>query len=210
MELRNGAINTRRSKGLSNETLWSALAKSQGEFPKIVKDKTVSVKTRGGGGYGYSYADLATILAAVTPVLSKNGIAIVQRLSEASVETMLIHASGEKLTSSTPIPPATNNHEVAGSYTFFRRHALTAMLGIAADDDTNDALTMTDNNQKPVDDVSFNGNDPLSFLDDDVPASLDACKTMQELGRHLSAHNPKDKEAVQAAKERIKTERKAA
>ena len=194
---------------MSNETLWSALAKSQGEFPKIVKDKTVSVKTRGGGGYGYSYADLATILAAVTPVLSRNGIAIVQRLSEASVETMLIHASGEKLTSSTPIPPSNNNHEIAGGYTFFRRHALTAMLGIAADDDTNDALSMTDNNQKPVEDVSFE--DPLSFLDDDAPSSLDACKTMKELGRHLSAHNPKDKEAVQAAKERIKTEeRKAA
>ena len=194
---------------MSEETLWSALAKSQGEFGKIIKNKTVHVQTRGGSGYSYAYADLASILVAVTPVLSRNGIAVVQRLLESSVETILIHKSGEKIASDTPIPKANTNHDRAGSYSFFRRHALTALLGIAADDDTNDAVNMTDNDDKPVDDVSFE--DPLSFLDDDAPSSLDACKTMKELGRHLSAHNPKDKEAVQAAKERIKTEeRKAA
>ena len=50
------------------------------------------------------YADLATILKAVTPVLSKYEIAVIQRLQEGAVETMLVHSSGEMISSLTPIP----------------------------------------------------------------------------------------------------------
>lgn len=192
------------------EGLYAALAKAQGEFPPIHKDKTVSVKTRTGGGYSYDYADLATILRAVTPVLSKNGIAVIQRLQDGVVETMLIHSSGESISSSTPIPVSgTNHHDIAGGYTFFRRHALTAMLGIAADDDTNHATTMTSDNQ-PVNTVEISDSeDPLAFLDD-VPASLDACQTLEDLTQHLSRYQPKDAEAVTAAKQRITNQKEAA
>jgi len=192
------------------EGLYAALAKAQGEFPPIHKDKTVSVKTRTGGGYSYNYADLSTILKSVTPVLSKNGIAVIQRLQEGVVETILVHSSGELLSSSTPIPASNNNHDIAGSYTFFRRHSLTAMLGIAADDDTNHATTMTSDNQ-PVDKVEITGGeDPLDFLDDKVPASLDACSTLEDLTLHLSRYQPKDNEAVTAAKNRINNQKEAA
>lgn len=191
--------------------LYGALAKAQGEFPPIHKDKTVSVKTRTGGGYSYDYADLATILKAVTPVLSKHEIAVIQRLQDGVVETMLIHSSGESISSSTPIPVSgTNHHDIAGGYTFFRRHALTALLGIAADDDTNHAATMTSDNQ-PVDTVEISGGeDPLAFLDDNVPASLDACQTIEDLTQHLSRYQPKDAEAVTAAKQRITNQKEAA
>ena len=77
------------------------------------------------------------------------------------------------------------------------------MLGIAADDDTNHATTMTSDNQ-PVDTVEISGGeDPLAFLDDNVPATLDACQTLEDLTQHLSRYQPKDAEAVTAAKQRI-------
>jgi len=195
----------------TEETLWGALAKAQGDFPAIHKDKTVAVKTRTGGGYSYDYADLATILRAVTPVLSAHEIAVIQRLQEGAVETLLVHSSGGMISSLTPIPSANNNHDIAGSYTFFRRHALTAMLGIAADDDTNHASAMTSDNE-PVHKVEISGaTDVLDFLDDtSVPPNLDDCKTLEDLTRHLSRYQPSDKDAVSAAKSRINQQKEAA
>ena len=145
-----GANNSRRTR--MTEGLYAALARAQGEFPPIHKDKTVSVKTRTGGGYSYNYADLSTILKSVTPVLSKNGIAVLQRLQEGKVETILVHSSVE----------------ISG------------------------------------------GEDPLDFLDDNVPASLDACHTLEDLTQHLSRYQPKDNQAVTAAKQRITNQKEAA
>ena len=51
------------------------IAKAQGEFPAIPKDKTANA-----GTFSYNYADLASILHPVRPVLAKNGLALIQRL----------------------------------------------------------------------------------------------------------------------------------
>ena len=51
------------------KALNAAIAKAQGEFPPIPKDKTAKA-----GSYTYDYADLASILALVRPVLSETRI----------------------------------------------------------------------------------------------------------------------------------------
>ena len=60
------------------EQLNEALAKAQGEFPPIPREKTVTVKTKTGGSYSFAYAPLDAILSACRPVLAKNGLAITQ------------------------------------------------------------------------------------------------------------------------------------
>ena len=138
--------------------LYAALAKAQGEFPEIAKTKTAKVQTRKGPGYAYTYADLADIRKAVTPALSKNGLAVVQVLdyhqineahSEFGIETRLLHGDGGSLAAFYPIQqtklvraeggeplqiPLTPQ-EMGSAITYARRYALCALLGVVAEDD---------------------------------------------------------------------------
>jgi hypothetical protein len=117
------------------KALNAALAKAQGEFPQIHKTQTADA-----GSYTYSYVDLATILAAVRPVLAKNGLALVQRLEQGgtgpAIRTELRHEQGASIAASFPIGERPNNPQQLGSLlTYLRRYAVQAMLGIAAEDD---------------------------------------------------------------------------
>src|SRR3990167_1808824 len=88
--------------------LAAALAKAQSEFPPIERGKTVRVQTKTGGSYTFTYAPLDEILAAVKPVLSENGLALSQLLSnldgKPALRTMLLHASGGFLEDICPLP----------------------------------------------------------------------------------------------------------
>ena len=116
----------------------AALAKAQGEFPAIPKNKTAKA-----GPYSYDYADLADIIAAVQPSLARNGIAHIQSVqaegSKITVTTRLLHASGEWIESDPlALTADSGKPQQAGSATTYaRRYGLAAMLGVApeADDD---------------------------------------------------------------------------
>jgi hypothetical protein len=136
----------------SNEIkeICGALAKSQAEFPSFEKGKTVDVTTKTGGKYSYSYTDLGSIVEKTKKILSQNGIAVTQGLDlnkedGAVITTMLVHISGEwfKYVLTLPIVQEFKNViQAAGSaFTYGRRYALAAALGIAseADDDVNGA-----------------------------------------------------------------------
>jgi hypothetical protein len=120
--------------------LQAALAEAQGEFPAISREKSVTVKTRDGSSYSYSYADLATILAAVRPVLAKHGLAIIQPLESPagvpSVRTEILHAAGGRIAAAFPLGALPDSPQQRGSLiTYVRRYALISMLALAAEDD---------------------------------------------------------------------------
>lgn len=115
--------------------LAKALAAAQAEFRPIVKDKVVKSSS-----YSYRYADLATVRDAVTPALSKHGLAVSQTFKPNGggvqyVETMLMHTSGECLTSSYQIPAVGRQQEIGSAITYARRYSLCAILGVVAEDD---------------------------------------------------------------------------
>ena len=130
----NGAGN-----GLSN--LTKALVKAQSELKNASLNKTnPHFKSR--------YADLAEIRDTVMPVLSKNGIALVQytQIGNAGfyLVTRLIHESGEMIESRFPLPENTDKPQQMGSaITYARRYMMAAICGITAeeDDDGNAAQT---------------------------------------------------------------------
>jgi hypothetical protein len=111
-------------------SLAGALAKAQLAFPPIVRDKEVAVRS-----YSYKYAPLDAILAAVREPLASNGLAIAQLLEGADLVTLLLHESGSTLTARTPLPPWEGVQQYGSMVTYIRRYALTAMLGIATEDD---------------------------------------------------------------------------
>lgn len=112
--------------------LASALAKAQSALTAADKD--------GQAVYG-KYATIDSVLQAVLPVFNAHGIAVIQRPSAtgfqgAELETMLVHTSGQWVTSCIKIPSAKNDaHGFGSAYTYARRYALAAMAGLQQVDD---------------------------------------------------------------------------
>lgn len=116
------------------KNIYRALAAFQQECPTIHK---------GTQGYGYSYADLPTILKTINPLLEKHGLGFSQPVDLDTIQTILFHVeSGETITSSTLMPTGVelkgmNQFQVDGSkITYYRRYALSSLLGIVTDKDT--------------------------------------------------------------------------
>lgn len=115
--------------------LAAALAKAQAAIRPAVKDKT-------NPAFRSKYADLGSVWEACREALTSNGLSVVQFPVEAgepgriALETTLLHASGQWLRAAFSLPLAKNDPQGAGSgYTYARRYALAAIVGVVADDD---------------------------------------------------------------------------
>jgi hypothetical protein len=116
--------------------LAAALAKAQGAFPAISRDKEVTVQTKTSGSYKFKYAPLDSILNAVRAPLADNGLALTQLLDGADLVTMLLHKDGASLSGRLPLPHIDGNVQALGSaITYLRRYSIQAILGIAAEED---------------------------------------------------------------------------
>lgn len=99
-------------------------------------------------GYGYKYADLYQVLSLIRPLLAKFGLAFTQHVSNADdkvvIETMIMHSSGQWLSSEIAMPPTPNKNmsaaqSVGSAITYGRRYALTAIFGITQTAEDTDA-----------------------------------------------------------------------
>lgn len=127
-----------------------ALAKAQGEFPAVEKTKTVRVRTKTGGMYEFSYAPLDTILAAVRPALTKNGLSITQVFADDTMMTVLIHESGQFLESRMKLPQRDVPQEFGSIISYYRRYAIQALLGIVAEEDDDGNIAAGNTVEKTV------------------------------------------------------------
>lgn len=121
--------------------LVGALVKARPAFKTVAKTKTAKVLTKTGGTYMYHYAELADINDATVEALAKNGLVITQpadwdsELNAIVVRTRLSHVSGQFMESRYPIRSYERPQEQGGEITYARRYAMSAMLGIAAEED---------------------------------------------------------------------------
>ena len=146
------------------DKIAAALVKFQGEVesPK----KSVENDAFKKGGKALKYADLDAIIKTVTPALAKNGLSQHQ-FTDTDIEnkavkitTMILHESGQYFLGDTLVLPAEsfgkfNAQTVGSAITYGRRYSLSAILGIASenDDDAN-SISGQDkadkqNNQQP-------------------------------------------------------------
>lgn len=114
--------------------LATALSKAQAEMKGAIKDsKNPFFKS--------SYADLSSVWDACRGPLTKNGLSIVQTNCGDSPETLtvcttLLHSSGQWISSQLTGKPVKNDPQAIGSaYTYYRRYALAAMVGVSPEDD---------------------------------------------------------------------------
>ena len=150
------------NKSESIQLLASALSKAQAEMPAIKFDsKNPFLKN--------DYASLGAIIAGARPVLAKHGLSVSQLTfgedGVAGVETVLMHTSGEWISSSISMPigeeKGKSSAQVAGSIvTYLRRYSLASILGIYSDEDGDGNKPETERKptsaalpkEKPVDD----------------------------------------------------------
>lgn len=121
------------NKSESIASLGKALAKAQGEVENASK---ASVNPH----FKSKYADLAEVLNTVRPVFASCGLSFVQMPSfldgVVSVETMLVHESGEWISETASSPITKQDAQGVGSaITYLRRYSLAAFAGIAQEDD---------------------------------------------------------------------------
>ena len=116
-----------------------ALAKAMSGLQSAEKDTQ---------GYGYKYADLYQVLSLIRPLLLKHGLSFSQHVGNADdkilIETIVMHESGEWLSSEISMPPvqskSMNAAQAVGSIiTYGRRYALTSIFGITQTAEDTDA-----------------------------------------------------------------------
>lgn len=122
--------------------LAAALVAAQAEMPGVPKETKGQV-----GSQVRYYADLATVVEVVRPVLAKHSLAYVQLPADSdpgkvAVTTRLIHKTGEWLEDTLSMPAGNNGAQGVGSaITYARRYSLMAMLGLAPEDDDGGAAS---------------------------------------------------------------------
>lgn len=114
-------------------TFAEAFVKLQGEIKPAVKDAT-------NPAFRSKYADLSAVWEAVRGPLADNGFGVIQAPQFEGetmfLETTLLHASGDRMVSRYPLRPMKHDPQGYGSaITYAKRYALSAMLGVVADDD---------------------------------------------------------------------------
>ena len=155
------------------KNLIKSLSAFQNECPIIHKDTK---------GHNYTYADLPQIFSTINPLMKKHGLCFSQLLENDGLRTILFHVeSGEQLESFTPIPKiklgAMNEYQSFGSgVTYFRRYAISSMLGLVTDKDIDATGVQVPVKEAPKPSVSISAAEL-----GEVKRLLDECQTMDTL-----------------------------
>ena len=134
--------------------LGDALSKAQAAMKPAKKDAENPF-------FKSHYADLSSVWEAIRGPLSANGLAVAQMPTVGPdgvqrLRTLLIHSSGEWIGSDLDMKPVKNDPQSIGScLTYARRYALSAITGVATEDDDGNAAAQPDEKQpaekpKPV------------------------------------------------------------
>lgn len=131
------------NKSESINELATALCKAQAAIKGAVEDST-------NPHFKSKYASLQSYLDAAREPLFKNGLAVTQLLSDlnceamkmVTIETILMHSSGQWVSSIFSVPVSKQDAQGFGSaITYARRYAFAAVVGIAPIDDDGNAAT---------------------------------------------------------------------
>jgi hypothetical protein len=173
--------------------MFGALALAQGGFEPILKNREVTVqpKDQSKRAYKFKYADLEEIRSKTTPHLSKNGFALLSLVTaidgDTHIRTILAHKTGARIESDMIVNRVGGEiKDFGATITYLRRYVVSAMLGVAADDD------LDEDGQEPG---AGGGNTTVGVP---VHAGLKNAKTLGELSK-VMAGLPKEEKAKYAA-----------
>jgi hypothetical protein len=122
----------------AGEELYKSLLGFHTEFKSVAFDKEIARKV----GKPTKYASLSAILKEIRPILAKNGLFIMQPLCIDRLTTRIQHVSGQYIQSSIMFQSMSstqgsinNLQKMGGGFTYLKRYAISAVLGIATEED---------------------------------------------------------------------------
>lgn len=122
------------------KNLYAKLLKVQAEIKPIEKDSQ-------NPHFKNFYFDISGLLAAVKPILTKNGIVLVQpvmvdELGQKLTTILTDVDSGEMMVSEMRLPELTDPQKLGAVISYYRRYALTSLLALEGEDtDANDTAS---------------------------------------------------------------------
>ena len=177
------------------KAISAALVKFQSQLRPVNKDSENPF-------FKSSYADLSSILQAVMPILSANGLALTQpmRVQDGStiLITKIIHESGEELTSEMILPHHADPQKFGSLITYYKRYQLQAILGVSTKDEDDDANTLvpekavnrsfqaqttTTNNQVPASDAQKGAMRKMGIVFKETISKADASKMIEAFNK---------------------------
>lgn len=120
--------------------LFAAIVKAQSEMGAATKDSK-------NPHFRSTYASLPAVLEAITPVLNRNGLAMMQLPTFdgdaiVQVTTVVIHTSGQMMSSTVGAPVAKKDPQGVGSaITYLRRYAAQSIFALPVEDDDGNAAS---------------------------------------------------------------------
>ncbi len=116
-------------------------------FLAAQKKIDAAVKDEKNPHFGNTFASHKSVIEACKDKLNDEGIAVLQPIDGMTVETVLVHVSGEWFSSSTPIVSKDeHNPQALGSaITYAKRYGLQSMVLLPAEDDDGIAASHTQN-----------------------------------------------------------------
>jgi hypothetical protein len=127
-----------KDKSMSDDKICAAYVAAFAELD-------AATKTANNPHFKSKYADLQAVIDAIKPHLSKHGLAFMQmpKPSEGgvSIETILIHSSGDKMSMGVLFVPANRQdaHGYGSALSYARRYALLTCFGLFQEDDDGNA-----------------------------------------------------------------------
>ncbi len=122
------------------KAISQALVKFQSQLKPVNKDSENPF-------FKSAYADLSSILQSVMPLLSANGLALIQPMKVSDGHTILItkliHESGETIESEMILPNHADPQKYGSLITYYKRYQLQAMLGISTKDEDDDGNSVS-------------------------------------------------------------------
>jgi len=118
-----------------------SIVKLAGALCEVQKTELFALTSKKNPFFKSKYADLSSVWDAIRAPLTSNGLAITQTMESnnmdgVTIETTLMHASGEYISGSLYIKPEKNTPQGLGSaITYGRRYALMAIIGVSPEDD---------------------------------------------------------------------------
>lgn len=178
------------------DKLIPALIKAQGELKHAAKDSA-------NPHFKSKYADLATVLDTCKPALQANGLAVTHQRESTDLGEFLIttlwHASGQHIISRSKLQPVKSDPQGFGSaMTYARRYDLSALIGLASDDDDGNAASKQENGHTaapttPKKSVFTNASLRNTYCENTLTA-IQNSETLLELNEVFNINKPRLKE----------------
>lgn len=180
--------------------LAAALAKAQAELRNPAFDST-------NPHFRSKFASLACVRDTITPILAKHGLSVSQlptndHEGRPCVETMLLHSSGQWISSTLAVPVAKSDAHGAGSaITYARRYSLMAIVNVVGDEDDDGNQAVHGRQQEAADeDVIERAKNAIQKAED--ADELNA--TWQKIAKHFKSRPKALQPLAQMKDERLR------